>query len=340
MSELTELDKTSRIKNKKVEKIAAIALLFSFVAIAGASGIQYLENIYCMNCTLDNPTIVNYTFPGGGNGTSNHAELTNLEWSAAGHIIDTSIDMDGYSLDNVGAVYNILGFTLGTDGTALNIEPDEITLYGPTSILSTVGSYTSSISALDNLVELVVVDDSIPQSAGIYVNSVSVQQHVNGSIVSEMNADGVYYPYLDNSINSHVCASGDGFLNIDCVGDNLKVNKSGDTMTGMLNASGGIIATNFTLGASIPISLGVVAGTLSRAGDIVISRSTTDRLLIGSGAFGSSTYVVVGAENLFYPVQKPTASAPTYHLGAMYFDTTLNKLRIGGAAGWETVTSI
>jgi hypothetical protein len=24
----------------------------------------------------------------------------------------------------------------------------------------------------------------------------------------------------------------------------------------------------------------------------------------------------------------------------MYFDTTLNKLRIGGATGWETVTSV
>lgn len=42
----------------------------------------------------------------------------------------------------------------------------------------------------------------------------------------------------------------------------------------------------------------------------------------------------------FYPVQAPTASAPTYELGAMYFDTTLNKLRIGGATGWETVTSV
>lgn len=38
--------------------------------------------------------------------------------------------------------------------------------------------------------------------------------------------------------------------------------------------------------------------------------------------------------------QAPTASASAYIKGAMYFDTTLNKLRIGGAAGWETVTSV
>jgi hypothetical protein len=40
------------------------------------------------------------------------------------------------------------------------------------------------------------------------------------------------------------------------------------------------------------------------------------------------------------PVQAPTASAPAYVRGGMYFDTTLNKMRIGGATAWETVTSI
>lgn len=40
------------------------------------------------------------------------------------------------------------------------------------------------------------------------------------------------------------------------------------------------------------------------------------------------------------PYQAATASAPTYVKGGMYFDTTLNKLRIGGATAWETVTSV
>jgi hypothetical protein len=43
--------------------------------------------------------------------------------------------------------------------------------------------------------------------------------------------------------------------------------------------------------------------------------------------------------SVFYPVQAATASAPTYVKGGMYFDTTLNKLCIGGATAWETVTS-
>ena len=45
-------------------------------------------------------------------------------------------------------------------------------------------------------------------------------------------------------------------------------------------------------------------------------------------------------QGLFYPQQDPTASAPSYVKGAIYFDTTLNKLRVGGATAWETVTSV
>ena len=39
------------------------------------------------------------------------------------------------------------------------------------------------------------------------------------------------------------------------------------------------------------------------------------------------------------PVQATTAGAPAYVKGAIYFDTTLNKLRVGGATAWETITS-
>ena len=40
------------------------------------------------------------------------------------------------------------------------------------------------------------------------------------------------------------------------------------------------------------------------------------------------------------PQQATTASAPAYVKGAIYFDTTLNKLRVGGATAWETITSV
>jgi hypothetical protein len=48
---------------------------------------------------------------------------------------------------------------------------------------------------------------------------------------------------------------------------------------------------------------------------------------------------VDGLKPLTYVPQAPTASAPAFIEGGMYYDTTLMKLRIGGATGWETVTS-
>jgi len=47
---------------------------------------------------------------------------------------------------------------------------------------------------------------------------------------------------------------------------------------------------------------------------------------------------VATSNGAFKPLQAITA--PPYVKGAIYFDTTLNKLRIGGATAWETVTSV
>jgi hypothetical protein len=54
---------------------------------------------------------------------------------------------------------------------------------------------------------------------------------------------------------------------------------------------------------------------------------------------GATNLCQINPNGLILPVQAPTASAPAYVKGAIYFDTTLNKLRVGGATAWETVTS-
>jgi hypothetical protein len=48
----------------------------------------------------------------------------------------------------------------------------------------------------------------------------------------------------------------------------------------------------------------------------------------------------VNFRGVMFPQQAATVSAPSYVAGGVYYDTTLNKLRIGGASGWETVTSV
>lgn len=66
--------------------------------------------------------------------------------------------------------------------------------------------------------------------------------------------------------------------------------------------------------------------------------NTDGTLYIGGNSATTSNSSRKGG--LFFPVQAPTASAPAYVKGAIYFDTTLNKLMVGGATAWETVTSI
>ena len=77
-----------------------------------------------------------------------------------------------------------------------------------------------------------------------------------------------------------------------------------------------------------------------------VSENTWVQLLndvSGTPSWVITSVEVVGnitSDGTISPRQSPTASAPAYIKGAMYFDTTLNKLRIGGATGWETVTSV
>ena len=51
------------------------------------------------------------------------------------------------------------------------------------------------------------------------------------------------------------------------------------------------------------------------------------------------TLTKTNAKGVIFPVQAATASAPTYVKGGMYFDTTENKLYVGGATACEKVTS-
>lgn len=69
-------------------------------------------------------------------------------------------------------------------------------------------------------------------------------------------------------------------------------------------------------------------------------------LLIGNLTGATTNYAIYTGTGLvrfgdvMLPVQATTAGAPAYVKGGIYFDTTLNKLRVGGATAWETCTSV
>jgi hypothetical protein len=85
------------------------------------------------------------------------------------------------------------------------------------------------------------------------------------------------------------------------------------------------------------ISHNVIAGSALEITPSTAAGNTTfsTPALTFNGATSSAVF-----RGVIFPQQAATGSAPSYVKGGLYFDTTLNKLRVGGATGWETITSI
>jgi len=79
-------------------------------------------------------------------------------------------------------------------------------------------------------------------------------------------------------------------------------------------------------------------------GDLFLVSQTGKQIFLAdpTGAFNTALNTADGSarfSGVVFPVQAPTSSAPAYVEGGMYYDVTLHKLMIGGATGWEEVTS-
>jgi hypothetical protein len=150
----------------------------------------------------------------------------------------------------------------------------------------------------------------------------------------------------------------------------LSIGNSVDAGAGNLNVNGTLIKVGTTTtpsGGAVAAVLNNASGgglqmTVGNNGGGLLSGTATGgmQFYTFTGAVGSETYsekmriapsggVSIGnttdkgagslnVSGLIFPQQ--AASAPTYQKGAIYFDTTLNKLRVGGATGWETITSV
>lgn len=102
-------------------------------------------------------------------------------------------------------------------------------------------------------------------------------------------------------------------------------NSSANNSKIALDANGLIASRNIADGNT---ALTILQQHVSSTGNIVDFKSQ------------STVLSSIKSNGVFMPVQAPTASAPTYVKGGIYFDTTLNKLRVGGVSGWETITSV
>lgn len=88
---------------------------------------------------------------------------------------------------------------------------------------------------------------------------------------------------------------------------------------------------------------GAYQGIMGTIGATLTEPATNLRVLlkaIGTAIAAKATSASPTFTTIVNLPQATTVGAPAYVKGGMYFDTTLNKLRIGGATAWETVTSV
>lgn len=105
------------------------------------------------------------------------------------------------------------------------------------------------------------------------------------------------------------------------------------------NADGYNVVTAMTLTASggIVLQQGGQAVSFPNNGYVKKADNTAQ---IAFGINGNVNGCAINDTNVFFPVQKSGGAAPAYVEGGLYYDLDLHKLRVGGAAGWETLTSV
>ena len=121
---------------------------------------------------------------------------------------------------------------------------------------------------------------------------------------------------------------------------------SGTPADQTIQAQGGLGADK--VGAKLTIQPGTPTGAGTSAGLVIKSftpaaSSSTAQTPITTATFngGNVTFAQDAiVTRLLYYGQFTTGGAPSWIEGTSYYDTTLHKLRIGGSAAWETVTSV
>lgn len=142
---------------------------------------------------------------------------------------------------------------------------------------------------------------------------------------------------------------------------------AGNTLLGGLATNGtGVLqfpvattsAGGIALGDMFLYRVSATVGAFETAGAatwrlIATGASSNSALDLNCGASGTGIISVRGTAALTFsaalhatfagfikPASFTTAGAPAYAPGQIYYDTTLNKLRVGGATAYETITSV
>jgi hypothetical protein len=173
----------------------------------------------------------------------------------------------------------------------------------------------------------------------------------------------IYYGFISPSPNSLPASIPNSNVNVSvlggvAIGTALGGAISNPAYTGTDNIGIGTAALNITTNGFGNVAVGYHAllavttgyfnvgigygADVSAAGDF--NSISIGYNVVGNGSntitLGNSTHTDTYLKGRIRIPPYTTALAPAYAKGAVYFDTTLNKLRVGGATAWETVTSV
>ena len=164
----------------------------------------------------------------------------------------------------------------------------------------------------------------------LYSNTTGNYNTVNGynSLFSNTTGNsnvalGLQAGYGIAGANSNTTGSNNTFLGFQTIGAT-----TADTNEIVIGSNAVGLGSNTTV-------IGSASTTMSNIKGRVLIGTTTDDGVNALQVNGAGIFA-----GLIKPQQATTAGAPAYVKGAIYFDTTLNKLRVGGATAWETITSV
>jgi hypothetical protein len=250
----------------------------------------------------------------------------------------------GWRLAEIGAVYS--GGSWGGD-LIFNVNPGatqggsvEVLRLGRTSLATITGSLQVNGGISDTLTPTVASGAVLGYSTTItFTPAAQSSAIIKGFYAAVQSAGAQNITGFTAGLQGYVQHTGSGTLANSWGLLFSADNTSTGTITALIGAQISVSNTNASGVVGTATALSIPA--LVNAGTI----TTAYGLKIGDVAGAGTNYSIytglglVRFGDVMLPAQAPTASAPAYVKGGIYFDTTLNKLRVGGATAWETITS-
>ena len=306
-------------------------------------------------------------------GTNPTLSIPQATASVDGYLSATNWTTFNNKSNTNGTVTSIAALTLGTTGTDLSstvangTTTPVITLQVPTASATNRGALSSTDWSIFNGKQATLVSGTSIKT----VNGATLLGSGDvGTISVPYGGTGLttlatgYIPYGNgtgafSSSNSFIFTSGKLGVGTNAPNSTVEIRGSFGGFTSSVTSAGSPLGSQIYIGDGaflgsaayfLAPGLGAVYDATQSIGAALAfytyagARSERVRVHASGGvSIGNTTDKGASSLNvsgLIYPQQATTAGAPAYVKGAIYFDTTLNKLRVGGATAWETITSV